>query len=190
MKRGRTIRIGLVIGLCIVVCLLTVAYAALSQTLNITGTAQVVGNTWNIYLANPSCSKTGSATAGTPSITGGTTISLSGMMLSVPGDTVTCTFDVVNGGSVNAKLSTITNLTPNVEGIGTTAASDVSVVKANYTYSLTYDTGTSIAVNDTLNAGATKKLKMYITYKTNATGIPKNDVTISNLGATLVYTQA
>lgn len=189
MPKNRSLKVIVVIALCVAVGTLTVAYATLSKTLNITGTAQVSGNTWDIHLANASCSKTGSATAGTPSITGATTISLTGMMLSVPGDTVTCTFDVVNSGSVNAKLSTVTNLTPTIEGTGATATSDVSIVSSNYTYTLTYNDGTAIATNDTLNANTTKKMKMHATYKSNASGVPTNDVTISNLGATLTYIQ-
>lgn len=191
MNKNRKLRLIMVIGLCLVICLLTVAYATLSKSLNITGTATLKSNTWDVHLENVSCTKTGGASVGSPTVNG-TNIQFSEMTLIQPGDTVTCTFNVKNAGSVSAKLSNTVVSTPTYEGIGSTATADVNLVKANCTYTFTYSDGTSIATNNsyaTIAAGSSRTMKLYATYKTNNTGIPTNDVLIKNVGLTLTYQQ-
>lgn len=181
-----------VIAICIAVVGLSVAYAALSQTLNIktNATVQSSASSWNVKFVNPGTGTVvGTAVKGTITLTD-TTVIASGIILKAPKDSVTYTFDVKNAGQVGAKLSTITPLTPSVTGTGDTAAADVTLVKANYTYTVTYADGSAIKANDTLPAGTTKSLKLVITYKDTATSLPSGNVTISNLGSTLVYVQA
>lgn len=192
MNKNRKVRLIMVVGLCLVVCLLTVAYAALSQSLNITGTATLKSNTWDIHLENVSCTSTGGGSAGTPTVNG-TSIQFSEMTLTQPGDSVTCTFDVKNAGTVSAKLSDIVTLTPEYEGIGSTSSADVSLVEANCTYSFTYSDGTAITTSNsyaTVAATSSRTMKLYATYKTDNTGIPTNDVLIKNVGLTLTYQQS
>lgn len=192
MAKNRGIKIVVIVGLCLAIGLLTVAYAFLSQNLNITGTARTTDSSaWNIYLTNISCTSTGDATPGTPNMIRGTTISLSGITLTAPGESVTCTFDVVNGGEIDAKLSAVTSLTPAIEGIGSTATSDVTIVSNNYSSTLSYNTNVALIPGcDTLNANETVKMKMVVSYNANATSVPSNDVLINNLGFELTYAQA
>lgn len=181
----------IVISLICIVGVLSVAYATLSKNLSINGTAEVTGNTWDVHIENATCTKTGSAVAGTPTISG-TTIQIKGMTLMAAGDTATCTFDVKNGGSVAAKLNSITNLSPTIEGTGSTATSDANIVANNYTFTLTYNDNTAINNSNsyaTIEANSSRTMKIVATYKTNNTGIPTNDVTIDNLGVTLEYVQ-
>ena len=76
-KRGKKIGVTLIAILIISIVTLTVAYAALSETLSIQGSAQVNASTWDIKLENSTSqtnSTTGTATYTTP-VVNGTTIS-------------------------------------------------------------------------------------------------------------------
>ncbi len=95
---SRNLKLITIEGLILIVVALSVAYATLGQTLNVTGTAQVTGNTWNVKFGTPSCTSSGT--------------------------------------------------------------------------------------------GATKNVIVKIEYKSTATAIPTGNVTIGNMGATLVYSQA
>ena len=186
---SRNLKLITIGGLILIVVALSVAYAALGQTLNITGTAQVTGNTWDVKLQAGSCTKTGSATAGTVTVSG-TTATVSGVKLALPGDSVTCTVPVTNGGTLDAKLKTFTPKTPTYTGTGSTATNDKTTVTNNTTYTVTYDGSASPSLPVTLTAGATKNVIVKIEYKSTATAIPTGNVTIGNMGATLVYSQA
>lgn len=192
MKRDNNFKVLAIIAICVAVVGLSLGYAALSQTLNIktTATVQSSASSWSVKFPGPcTCTATGVATAGNCSVTD-TTITTSGTILKAPGDAVTCSFSVKNGGDVSAKLSTITNLTPTIkDAANSTTSADVTTVKNNYTYAISYADGTALAANDALDAGASKNLKLVITYKADATALPTTDVSISNLGATLVYVQ-
>jgi hypothetical protein len=86
---------------------LGVAFAALSTTLSISGSAKVAVSNWDIRWENLSCTPTGEASVGTtaPAISSDYhTITLS-PTFTAPGDTVTCNFDAANKGSLAAKLT-------------------------------------------------------------------------------------
>lgn len=180
---NKTIKTLAVVAIVVAVGGLTMGYAALTQTLNIktTATVQSGSTTWNISFTNPGTgTATGHAVKGTMNLTG-TDVNVTGVVLKTAGDTVTYTFDVKNAGQVNAKLTTLTPKTPTVSG-GTLA-------EGAYTYTLTYQGGNAVKVNDTLSAGETKNMVLTIKLANNAT-LPTADAVISGLGYTLVYTQA
>lgn len=93
----------LIVMLCTVVIVMSVAFAAFSSNLTINGTAGIA-STWNVAFDadNSSCSD-GSSIA-----VGGTTATLS-VRLETPGDEVTCTIGVKNTGTLDAKLASITS---------------------------------------------------------------------------------
>lgn len=180
-----------IVAICIAVVGLSIGYAALSQTLNITTEATVgsQASNWNIKFVNPGEGQaTGTSDVGTITLTS-TDVTVSGVILKAPGDAVTYTFDVVNDGTIDAKVSTFTQKTPTVTGSGDAKTADEELVNTNYTYSVTYADGSPIKPDDTLTANETKNLKLTITYGADATSLPINDVVISGLGATLVYVQ-
>ena len=188
MKHENNFKILIIMAIVIAIVAVTLGYAGLSQVLNITtsGTVQSQATSWNVKFTNAGAgSVTGSATKGSISLNN-TTVTVTGVVLKAPGDTVTWTWDVTNAGQVPAKVSTFTNLTPTVSG----ASADVTTVNSNYTYAITYSDGVAPKANDALAAGATKSMKLVITYKSTATTLPSANVTISNLGATLTYVQA
>ena len=102
-RRALYIVLGIVM---ISVLTLTVVYAALSTTLNINGNAEVSSASWDIHLANVQLNSS-SATTGVPTITNSTTASFS-TTLSKPGDFYEFTIDVVNEGSIDAMIDSVT----------------------------------------------------------------------------------
>lgn len=100
-----------------VIVLMGVGFAALSTTLKINGTG-TISSTWGpIYIDSCSCSVTTSIdssnkpTASCTPTSGGTSTQVTGTIttnMKLPGDVITCTFNVKNGGSLIAAAPTIT----------------------------------------------------------------------------------
>lgn len=183
-----------VIALCLGVIGLSVGFAALSTNLTINGTGKVKTSTWDIHFASLSTvSKTGTANEVTAPTLTATKVGDYSVDLTTPGDSIEYTFDIVNSGSYDAKISTITIPKPQCTGTGTNATADANNVCSNLTYTLTYSTsGATVKANDTLNSGETKKVKLKLTYSSTVTAdkLPKGDVTISNLSIPITYVQA
>lgn len=187
--------IGGVVLVLAIVAVFGITYAAISQQLDINGEGTVKSSTWQIKFANlGAASLTGNASEITaPTInTNDTKIGDYSVKLVKPGDEVSYTFDIVNNGDIDARLSSYTIPTPTCTGNGDAAETDATNICKNLNYSLTYDDGTPVGENDTLTAGETKNLKLTLGYKTTITNaeLPTNDVTISNLGITMIYAQA
>ena len=85
---------------------LTVVYATLSTTLNINGNAEVSAASWDIHLDNVQLNSS-SANTTAPTITNSTTATFS-TTLSKPGDFYEFTIDVVNDGSIDAMIDSVT----------------------------------------------------------------------------------
>ena len=91
---------------------MTIAYAALQTNLSIGGSVNVPAVSWNVHFANfEKGTVTGSATGPSASeLTSGghlTATSISNLNISLPrpGDSITYTWDIVNEGSIEAKLN-------------------------------------------------------------------------------------
>ena len=106
MEKTRKVKIISLIVLVVMILCLTVAFAALSQTLTINGSAAVNTASWDIHFENLTLSeKTGTAeVSGTPQLTG-TAISGIDVSLNKPGDKIVYEFDLVNNGSIEAKAN-------------------------------------------------------------------------------------
>ena len=128
MEKERKIKVLSVAALLVAVLGLTVAFAALSQTLTINGSATVNTASWDIHFKNLSTpTLTGGAAVTTaPAIdTKGTTIGDYALKLTKPGDSVTYTFDVENKGTINAKISELVKAAkPTCTGTGSAATAD------------------------------------------------------------------
>ena len=175
-----------VLALLVSVVAIGMVYAGFTQTLNINGTGNVVASKWDIYFANlANAVTTGSANVVTPAtISPKTKIGDYYVTLSSPGDSVTYTFDVVNGGDFDAVLTTLTKSAPTCSG-GATICNYLS-------YTLKYTSNNSdVAENDTLLVGQTKNmtLKLMLNSNTPSSALPSTEVSVSNLGITLLYSQ-
>ena len=182
MEKERKIKVLSVAALLVAVLGLTVAFAALSQTLTINGSATVNTASWDIHFKNLSSpTLTGAAEVTTaPAIdTKGTTIGDYALKLTKPGDSVTYTFDVENKGTINAKISELVKAAkPTCTGTGAAATADAKIICDGLTYTLTYtDGGAAVAKEDTLNANQTKNLTLKLAFESDS--LPADDVSIS-----------
>ena len=198
MEKERKVKVLSLAALVVAVLGLTVAFAALSQTLTINGTASVNASEWDIHFANLSDATIEGAATTTKPVLSGTSISGYAVTLTKPGDSVTYEFDIVNGGSVDATLSskpTIPLAYSKCTGIymndtekwetckvfdldknNTVNVSDYSVIREWFNYGLYYvDTGKEVKANDTLNAGETKRVKLIVEYNYDAEELPENN---------------
>lgn len=188
-RNERTRNIILIV---LAVCLIgiTVAYATLSQNLNISGVANVDKKSWNIHFTNVLTPKVeGQATGGKAVLSSGNTvITISEGTLSVPGDKITYTFDVINEGDLPAEVET--TLTQ-MESCTSENGTDVSMFCNKIGLELVYaDTKEKVQKSDRLLSGETKTLNLIITYDKDKllTSLPSSPITLSNITSTINYT--
>ena len=173
MEKERRTKALVVVVLLIVFMGLTIAFAALSTTLNINGTAYLDAAKWRIRFENLSSpTKIGSATTtGTAKIeeTKAAEITDMNVNLMAPGDKVTYTVDLVNKGTINAKID-------NIEKTVLT-----SEQQRYLTFKVTDKNGYEISQGDILEKGETKKITITIEFIKDLTkeDLPKQTSTIS-----------
>jgi len=133
MKDSKNLVIGM---LCAVVCIMAVAYAAFSTTLEINGTASI-SSSWGVRIVEgPSCTKTSKATADASDVTAtvsrvSDSLATITMAFAQPGDTATCTIEYENYGSLNATLSHNVTGTKETDAIKfTITGTDVTTLNA------------------------------------------------------------
>lgn len=191
MEKNRTLKTLAIAALLFAVIGTGIAFAALSTTLNITGSADITAPNWDIHFDNlgttPIETGNGKAdTVTTPTLTTTSITNIKGIFDDT--GTVGYEFDVVNGGAIDAQIGSITMAAaPTCTGTGANAVADAALVCGAITTSLTNATGGSVvAVGDTLDAGVTKRMIFTINYNPAGTH-PDNAVTVTGLGATIVY---
>ena len=139
MEKQRNVKVISIIALLIALAGVTIAFAAVSKSLTINGTTNMDTAVWDIHfdnLSEPQVKGTGNVV--TPPIFTGTELKGYSVELSHFEDSVTYTFDIVNAGDVNAKLSSFIKNNPVFTGTGDYSDQDANIVKSNLTYELTY----------------------------------------------------
>lgn len=200
-NNGREMKILVVAALIISIVAIGIGFAAFSETLTINGNASVQTSSWKVKFSElGTATLTGSAAEVTKPTLSDTTIETYNATFKTPGDSVSYKIKVSNTGSYNAKITTATISVPSCTGKAGEATADADAAKVcdKLTYTLVYDTddtqsaGQAVAVGDTLKAGETRPMVLTLKYAefTDATLLPAADVSISNLGVTLVYSQA
>ena len=157
---------------------LTVVYAALSTTLSINGNAEVSAASWDIYLDNVQLNS-GSATTGVPTITDKTKASFS-TILNKPGDFYEFTIDVVNNGSIDAMIDSVTK-TP-----------ELSEVQSKYlNYIIEYQNGEVITTKQLVGKNSFVRLKVRLEFRkdVSSSDLPKQAETL-NFSFVVNYVQA
>ncbi|MEG0026393.1 MAG: hypothetical protein RR847_00415 [Bacilli bacterium] len=202
IKKNRIIKLVVIFTLCFMVIGLSVAYATLSATLNISGNATAKGGTWSVGFVNtPSASvpynnafcvvTNGSAVINTQPTVSNSTVSGFKVTLTKPGDEVKCKFDIKNNGTLGATLnsrvvSPVGSLT--YTGTSTTKIADETLVKNNLIFTAT---GTNTTVGNTYAANSgTGAEELTIGYSSAATSVPTNDVEISGFSLNLGFVQS
>ena len=173
MEKERRTKALVIVVLLIVIAGLTVAFAALSTTLNINGTAYLDAAKWGIKFENLSEPvKVGTAsTSGTAKIEETKSAEINGINvnLSIPGDKVTYTVDLVNEGTINAKIDNIEKTILTEEQ------------QRYLTFKVTDKDYNEVSEGDILSSGETKKLIITIEFIKDLTkeDLPTSTSTIS-----------
>lgn len=188
MDRSRRFKIVSIFILIIAVIGLSIAYAAMSEILSITGTAKMNSADWHIKFENLSVEKTGDATFVLPTLSDTSLLDYE-VNLTKPGDSVTFIFDVTNNGNIDAVLGTVTKGKPECNGVGSNATSDAKTVCNNLIYSLKYEDGSDVKVGDTLDKKEVSKMKLQLVYNSDASVLPNDDVTVKGLDINVIYNQ-
>ena len=211
MEKERKVRVLSIAALLVAVLGLTVAFAALSQTLKINGNSTFDTASWDIHFTKTvdmPTQTTGDATFTEPTLSG-TTIENFSATLTKPGDSVTYYFDIVNKGTIDAVVSIYNFPTAMKECFGKSVSSnpecepfdfkqngmvdgfDNSVYSSMFNYNIYYvDNGNIFTSKDTLNAGETKHMKLVIEYKDTANELPENNITLTSSDPiTITYEQ-
>lgn len=200
-KKQRTLAIFV---LAIALVATTIAYAVLSTTLSISGNVTKKGGSWDVHLANVSqATTTGTGKMTTTPQISGTTLSFAAE-LSKPGDSVEFTFDIVNGGTINAIMYT-GSLSLNNKSESIASYSGFSVTNNNITYKIYMkddlgnweSAGTNLfsccnSYGDgylALGKQETKNVKIVLTYNSSATSVDSTDKTM-NVTASFPFVQA
>ena len=217
MFRDKKLTIAIIVVLIISVIGLGIAFAAFSQTLTINGTGTVESSKWQVVfegMTNPNIIDdpvlTGSAKEVThPTIKNNSTeISNYSVTLATPGDSITYNFKIHNKGDYAADVSTltiagVTNPTSSIGVSGANLVTDSSIATANtntllVTYYQLYYTDNNITVGlddakDCLEPGETVNVTLKIwfssTSASNPNILPASDLTLDNLGVSILYNQ-
>lgn len=202
-------RTAILLLLLILLVTVTIGYATLSASLNISGSSTIQNNTWNVTIddgtdaiecppgdvctinpANPDSltPDDGVVTPTNPNPNGaiiwmdGNTVYFK-HVLAQPGDVFTFTTTFKNKGSIDAKLASVTQ-------------SSLNATAQNFmTYVVTYADGTTPASGDILNANAEATFKVTVAYKSTITALPTaeelaliNETSQGHTGATSLFT--
>ena len=175
------------------ICLIgiTVAYATLSQNLDISGVAKVGKTSWNIHFTKVLTPKAeGYAEGGKATLNSDSTVlTVSEGILKVPGDTITYVFDVINEGDLDAEVETVLTTIDSCKASDNTT--DVTMYCDKIKYDLVYqDTKEEVKKNDQLLKGESKTLNLIITYDKNKelTSLPNTEIVLDNINSTINYT--
>lgn len=173
-------------ALLVSVITLTIAYAVLSTTLTIKGSAKINSATWNINItAGEDFTTYGNAKFGYPTIKS-TTISDMKVDLYQPGDGVKFPFTVRNDGSLDGKLKEVKKGTISCSSTNNYNAQKVC---ENITYTIKYEDGSEILEGDVINSGGVQFFVLEIMYNKKNDFITSTEVSIDGIDVVLLYEQ-
>ena len=160
---------------------ISIGYAYLNSTLNITGASTINNPTWDIHWENVEV-KTGSVSASTPTIDSSKTTVNYSVELTTPGDFYEFTVDAVNAGSIDGMVSVVSNKLNGTE---------ITTLPNYLEYSVSYSDDIAIAQNHLLAANSSEKYKVYVGYKKDISpsDLPTTQQTL-NFSFSVTYVQA
>ena len=182
--------------LCFAIVALSVAFAALSATLNINfGTVTQSQQSWDVHFKTEEITAAEAGTSATGRVcgtvsAGGATATVGATTLSKPGDKCTWKLTVQNTGTIDAALDTITPSAATGTGVTCTIGT-ASMVCGNITYKLTSDAaGTTALTTGRTLAHTSGEDEMYLVAEYTGTEINNSAVEQNDAKFTLVYNQA
>ena len=182
--------IGILFISCIAIICVSFVYASITSQLSIDGYASMNPAKWSVHFQNLSnANLKGTALEVTKPTLQNNSTNISNFNVEFMNikDGVSYTFDVINDGNLDAKVSSIFIPKPICTGTGSNSYEDENLICDNLNYYLTYADGTRILAGDSLDKGQSKSLILNLEY--SGTQLPQNVVEISGLSITLIYTQ-
>ena len=132
---------------------MSLGYAVLNTSLNISGISSLANAKWDIHFDNIVVKEGSVAPTNAATITNDTTVAFS-VTLENPGDYYEFNIDVVNAGTINAMIDTIS-----IQPV-------LTVAQQKYLdYIVTYSDRTELAENQRLDAGTSETLRIAFIYK-------------------------
>ena len=162
---------------------ISVAYAYLNSNLSIAGIAGINNARWSVYFDNINIDDGSVDTISKAAVINDDKDEVSyNITLNVPGDYYEFTVDVVNDGSIDAMIESVTT---KING------SSTNTLPEYIKYSTTYIDGIEIKNNHRLNAGNVETYLVRVEYDSNidASQLPDDDVTL-NMSFEVNYVQA
>lgn len=179
----------------------TVAFAAYSSNLTISGSATAKKAHWSVVFTDLQPAVIGNDNGMTatakevtaPAISGQTAIETYNVELQNPGDYVSYNFKISNTGDFPAKIdSSFTMPTPTCTKGTSGVDNDATNVCDNLEYTLKYVTdNAAVKPGDTFDVGEEKEVQLRIYYKKTVTSdqLPSDDVAIGNLNIVIPFVQ-
>lgn len=187
MEKGRKVKVLMIVALIITVIGLSVAYSAMSELLEIKGSATVNSSNWDIHFETPSANSYGDSEYTLP-LVDKTSLTDYKVILSTPGDKVEYIIPVVNSGSIDARIDEVVKGEKICTGTGPNREEDEAKVCSSISYNITYIDGSEIKVGDKLKKNEKKELKLVLEYDKNAEKITE-DVQVTNLDIDINYVE-
>lgn len=154
----------------IIILFISIGFAYLSTTLNISGITNIKSNNWNIYYDNIQYIRGQEFELVSPTTSGTNTTNISYTInLLEPGDVYKFNVDIVNGGTIDAMVKVVTD----------TALTEEQ--KKYASYFVTYNDGISVEDYQLLPHGETDTLSVMVAYKKDITEeeLPSEDKSIT-----------
>lgn len=174
---NRKLLIGVFAVLLVALLSLTMAYAALSTVLNISGNAEVVASNWDIHFDNATV-VSGSSTTDVPVINSNK-LSFS-TTLNNPGDYYRFTVDVVNGGTIDAMIESFAKI------------NDLTDEQKKFLkFDIMYTDGLSLSEKQLLSKNSSKNITVEVMFRKDISvdDLPTSAVNL-DLSFSIVYYQA
>lgn len=190
VEKKRTSKIIALIAIIIALLGLSFSFAAFSTNLKIDGVGEMSGRDWDVHFENLSQADINGDVLelSKPSInSNATSISTYKVRFNAPSSSISYTFDIVNDGGIDAKISTLPIYNPSCEGTGNNKDNDEQLVCNNLNYKLTYMNNENLRLGDVIKRNSSVKVKLTLAYEGNE--LPLEKVNISNLGINLIYSQ-
>lgn len=201
MRENKRIKLYTLIALIMSILTISVAYAVLSTSLEISGTTNIQASDWEFELGKgmsllgKDYETTGSAIYNEPTFDGVTaTYTFS---LAKPGDSVTYFFRILNPGTLPGEIESVVNSTPTCKS-ATNNTNDEGIVCNNLNYEISYTDGTPIQAGDVMSieetpntclkgstTGTVRSIKVKITFNEDANAVPSSTITVNNLKTTI-----
>ena len=185
MEKNRNVKIYVIFALVISVMGLSIAYAAYSATLLISGTvtAKKSSEAWNVHFESPDGETTltpilgGHAEVETPATVSATTISDFKITFYAPGDSVMYDFNIKNTGSIDATIDKITLGSLSCSATGN--EQDAKKMCGNLDLQILKSDGNEISAGDKISAGSSESYRLSVVWNEIDTTTYNSDIVIS-----------